>query len=91
MTAFDLRADADLTGGFRTDETMPGGDHRYLNVLFVDGAVTSVTANGETGAALVLADGRRVTIAFARDAVGGTIAIDGATTPLAAGIDTLPE
>jgi len=36
--------DSDYTGGYRLDETWPGGNNRYLNILSLDGIVSSATA-----------------------------------------------
>jgi hypothetical protein len=89
MSAFDLRGTADFTGGWRLDESLAGGDHRYLHVMAVDGAVTSTTTAGDPahpGATVVLGDGRTVTVTFNRDSTGGSMTIDGTTTALTAGI-----
>ena len=79
-----------FTGGFRLDTTMPGGDQRYLHVLSIGNAVSSVTP-GTDGATLQLAGGRAVAVQFSRDGVGGTLAFDGTPTQLLPGVDTLPE
>jgi hypothetical protein len=85
-------ADADFTnGGFRYDETMAGGDHRYLHVLGVDGAVASAAAMGNTGVTITLAAGGTVTATFVRDSVGATLTMGGKTVTLGAGVDQLPE
>jgi hypothetical protein len=91
MSTYDYRADSDFTGGFRLDEQQPGGDNRYLHVLGVDGAATSVTASGATGVTVNMAGGHTATVVFNRDSVGGMLTIDGVATPLAAGMTTLPE
>ena len=46
---------SDYSGGFRLDETMSGGDNRYLHVLSIDGAASSVTAAVEKRTAAMIA------------------------------------
>jgi len=89
--SYDQRADSDLTGGYRLDETVAGGDNRYLHVMSVDGAVAQTVANGADGVTISLANGQTVSATFARDGVGGTLVLGGQTIALAAGVDTLPE
>lgn len=91
LASYDQRADADLTGGFRLDETVAGGDNRYLHVMSVDGAATSATANGSDGVTVTLANGGTVSATFTRDDVGATLVLNGQTIALGAGLDTLPE
>ncbi|HET9483143.1 MAG TPA: hypothetical protein VFO79_04230 [Xanthomonadales bacterium] len=91
LTSYDQRADSDLTGGYRLDETVSGGDNRYLHVLGVDGAVTSATANGENGVTIALANGQTISATFQRDTVGATLVRGGQTITLGAGVDVLPE
>ena len=87
----DLRsADDDFSGGYRLDTTMPGGDQRYLHVLWIGDAVGGVLPESD-GVTLQLANGRTAIVRFERDGIGGSISIDGAVTPLGAGVDTLPE
>ncbi len=82
--------DSDFSSGFRLDFTQPGGDRRYLNVLAIDGAVTSTAAEPD-GVTIKLASGGTVRVRFQRDAIGGSLTVGGVTTTLGAGIDTLPE
>jgi hypothetical protein len=89
MSTYDFRSNADFTGGWRLDETQSGGDRRYLHVMSIDGAATTITAVGETGARIVLRDGRTATVTFDRDAVGASLTIDNATTSLAPGVSSL--
>jgi hypothetical protein len=91
MSTYDYRANSDFTGGFRLDQTQSGGNQRYLNVLAIDGAATSVTAAGDSGATIHLADGRTVTVTFNHDAAGASLDIDGTATALGAGVDALAE
>jgi hypothetical protein len=86
--------DADYAGGFRLDETMPGGDNRYLHVLSIDGGVSSTTPAGDAahpGVTVRLASGRTATVTFVRDTPGATLVLDGTTAALGAGVDALPE
>jgi len=78
-----------FTGGFRLDTTAPGGDQRYLHVLWIGDAVGAVTPEAE-GVTLQLG-GRTAAVRFSRDAIGGSLTIDGTTTTLGPGVDTLPE
>lgn len=85
---------SDFSGGFRLDETMAGGDNRYLHVLSVDGAVSSTSAAGSTatpGVTVRLTNGTTATVTFNRDTAGATLVYNGVTTTLAAGVDRLPE
>ncbi len=86
MSAYDLRSDTEFRAGWRLDETQAGGDHRSLHVLGIGGAITSSVPAGADGVTMTLAGGRTVTVTFHRDAIGGTLTIDGATTALAPGI-----
>jgi hypothetical protein len=91
MSAFDLKADADFTGGWRLENRSTGGDNRYLHVLSIDGAAQETKAVGATGVEVKLAAGI-VTIVFDRDAPGATVTI-GAKKPvkLAAGVERWPD
>jgi hypothetical protein len=91
MSTFDQRADSDLTGGWRLDESQAGGDNRYLHVMGVDGAVSSATANGPDGVTIHLANGQTVEVTFDHDNAGATAVINGQTVTLAAGVDALSE
>ena len=94
MSVHNYAGDADMSGGFRLDETQPGGDQRYLHVLSIDGSVGSTSAAGDAthpGVTIQLADGRTATVTFNKDTVGASLTLDGATTDLAAGVDALPE
>jgi hypothetical protein len=85
---------SDFTGGFRLDETMPGGDHRYLHVLSIDGSVSSTAPAGDAahpGVTVHLANGHNATVTFVRDAAGASLVLDGTTRSLAAGVDRLSE
>ncbi|HEY5938355.1 MAG TPA: hypothetical protein VIU61_27070, partial [Kofleriaceae bacterium] len=90
MSTYGYAQSSDFTGGHRLDLALAGGDNRYLHVLAVDNAATSITAAGPTGVT-VNAGGRTATITFDRDTVGGTLVLDGTTISLGAGIDQMPE
>ena len=91
MSTYDYRANSDFSGGFRLDQTQPGGNQRFLNVISIDGSASSIAAQGDSGASLHLADGRNVTVAFDHDNVGATLTIDGTATTLGAGLDDLSQ
>jgi hypothetical protein len=89
-SAFSFHAsDADFSAGFRLDETAAAGDNRFLHVLWIDGAVTTVTP-GSDGVTLSIG-GQTVAVQFNPGAIGGSVTIGGQTTTLGAGVDTLPE
>jgi len=88
-SVFDFTGNSDFSGGFRYDETSAGGDNRSLHVLTIDGAAQVATSAADS---VTLSVGTKtVTVAFRPGAIGGSITIDGQTTPLDAGLDTLPE
>jgi hypothetical protein len=86
----NMTSDSDFTSGFRLDETVAGGDQRYLHVLSIDGAVTSSSASGDT-VTVQLASGHSATIAFDHDAIGASITYDGVQSALSPGIDSMPQ
>ena len=91
-SVYDYTADSDFSGGYRLDETAPGGDVRWLHVLWIDGAVTSQQAIDDNTVELQLAGGQTATVAFRPDAVGGTLTLGGRQAiSLDAGVDALPE
>jgi len=86
--------DADFAGGFRLDETMSGGDNRYLHVISIDGSVASTTSAGDAthpGVTVNLANGHSATVTFVRDTTGATLVLDATTKSLTAGVDHLSE
>ncbi len=91
MSTYDYRGNSDFSGGFRLDQTQTGGNQRYLNVITIDGSATSITAQGDSGASLQLADGKNVSVTFDHDDVGATLTIDGTATTLGAGLDDLSQ
>ena len=82
--------DGDFIGGFRLDETAPGGDRRWLHVLSLDGAATAVTTIDSSTVEMSVG-GQTVRVHFNADTIGGTLVRGGQTTTLAAGVDDLPE
>jgi hypothetical protein len=86
--------DSDFAAGFRLDETMAGGDNRYLHVLSIDGSVSSTSSAGDAGhpgVTVRMANGHTATVTFSRDTTGATLVLDGTNNSLAAGVDSLPE
>jgi hypothetical protein len=88
---FTSDATGDYGGGYRLDETIAGGDNRFLHVISIDGAATSVVASDDSSVTVRLAGGGTATIQFARDVIGATLVTGGTTITLGASIDTLPE
>jgi hypothetical protein len=85
---------ANVTGyraGYRLEESVMGGDQRYLHVLSIDGAATSATAVNDTTVTVQLSNGKTATIAFERDNVGANLTYGGSAIALAPGVDVLPE
>jgi len=86
--------DPDYSGGYRLDETMPGGDNRYLHVLSIDGVVASASSVSDTthfGVTIRLTNAHTATVSFNRNTPGATLVLDGVTIPLGLGVDVLPE
>lgn len=62
--------DPDFTSGYRFDSSLTGGgETRFVNVLAIDNAVSSVTGNDNGSVDIHLSDGRRAAIIF--DAASG--------------------
>jgi hypothetical protein len=91
-SAYSMTSDAsgDYTTGYRLDEKVAGGSRRYLHVLSVDGAVSSVT-NGTDSATIKLADGRTAVVTFNASTTGGKLVIGTTSVTLSAGVHTLAE
>lgn len=88
---------AEFMGGFRFEEVGAGGNGQFLNVMFTDDAVSSVTpsnAGNRLGVTVQLKGGRTATVRFGTGGVDGTLEITGGATPVNAtlgnGIDELP-
>jgi hypothetical protein len=99
LSATDMRTvDPDFEGGYRIDARVTSsGLTNFLHVLSVDGAVLSATRGANDGAVdLLMADGRRVALAFDPAGQGGTIEIRDignrvvASEPLSGSVATLP-
>ena len=88
---FTTDATGDYGGGYRLDETMAGGDNRFLHVISIDGAAKSVVSNDDSSVTVQLAGGGSATIQFAHDVIGATLVTGGSTITLDASVDTLPE
>jgi hypothetical protein len=91
VSTHSFASESEFSGGFRLDERVAGGDQRYLHVLAIDDAATSITAEGPAGVTVRLADNRIATVVFERDAIGATLTIDGVATSLAPGIESLAK
>ena len=92
-TLFDFKKgdSTEFNGGFRLDETAPGGTNiRFLHVLTIDGSATGITSSGSDGVTMMVG-GKQVTMAFNHDAIGGTLNIGGQQTTLGAVVEKLPE
>ncbi len=85
-----MTAESDYNGGYRLDETIAGGDQRYLHVLSIDGAATGVTSANDSTVTLTVG-GKVATIAFNRNGVGATLTYNGATTTLGATVAALAQ
>ena len=70
---------------------MAGGDHRYLHVLGVDGAVGAATPAGPDGVTVEVAGGGQLTVEFDPAGPGATLTLNGKTHALGATVATLPE
>jgi hypothetical protein len=94
MSTYSFAAGGGFTGGFRIDEHAAGGDNRFLHVLGVDGAVASATPSGsaaQPGVTIQLAKGGTASVQFTGDGLGATLTVNGVTTKLGEGVDTLAE
>ena len=89
-SVYDYTANSDFANGFRLDETLPGGDARWLHVATIDGAATNATSSDGNSVDLTVG-GTAVNIAFSADGVGGTLTIGGDAIALDATVDQLPE
>ena len=71
--------DSDLLAGYRVDVAdSAAGESYFLHLLDVNKSVLSAVrsdVNGQTGAALLLQDGRKITVRFNNAASGGTLEI----------------
>lgn len=88
--------DSDFSGGFRYDEQLAGGERHLLHVIWVDGAVGTVVAQGAAGAAITFGDGSTAAVTFDPESVNGTLSIKpldraNVDATLVPGVDALPE
>jgi hypothetical protein len=91
-SAFSYAANnSDFTNGYRLDETMPGGDNRWLHVATIDGSATNITSTDGNTVSMTLADGTAVTVSFNTGSVGATLMLGSQSVTLGPGVDTLPE
>jgi hypothetical protein len=91
-------SDSEYSGGYRLDESVGGGTNQFLHVLWLDGAVGTVTRSdvaGKIGVTVVLSSGKTATVRFGTSGIGsGTLDIVGAggvSTTLGTGVNTMPE
>jgi hypothetical protein len=88
-------SDSEYDGGYRLDAQVAGGTNQFLHVLWLDGAVGTVTrsdAGGKLGVAIGLAGGKTATVRFSPTGVDGTLAITGGpSVDLVPGVAALPE
>ncbi len=92
---------SDYDDGYRLDETVAGGDNKYLHVLSINNSVSSVAASdagGLVGVEITLADGRTATVRFSPlyNGTPGQLIIQGGgittvSTTLSRTVHTLPE
>src|SRR6185437_4493702 len=73
---------SDFTNGYRLDETMAGGDNRWLHVATIDGSATNITSSDGNTVSLTLADGTPATVAFDPNGVGATLTLGSQTITL---------
>ncbi len=90
-SVFNFASDDDYNGGYRLDETIAGGDRRWLHVAWIDGATTARQSIDDHTVQITLANGTVAKVSFNRDAIGATLTIDGDAHTLGAGLDTMPE
>jgi hypothetical protein len=90
-SVFNFASDDDYDGGYRLDETIAGGDRRWLHVAWIDGATTARQSIDDHTVQISLASGKVAKVSFNRDAIGATLTLDGNAISLGAGLDTMPE
>ncbi|HEU0033422.1 MAG TPA: hypothetical protein VFQ53_22475 [Kofleriaceae bacterium] len=93
-STYAFSSSSDFTGGYRLNEKVSGADNRFLHVMSIDGAASSITSTGTTsqpGVTINLASGGTATVKFNRDSVGGVLTLAGVTTTLTAAVDALPN
>jgi hypothetical protein len=90
-SVYDMTRTSGYLSGFRLDESVAGGDQRYLHVLSLDGAVSSATASGDSSVTVAMTSGQTATVSFDRDAIGASMMYGGSTVTLGPGVDAMPE
>jgi hypothetical protein len=90
-SVYDFTMNSDFSNGFRLDETMTGGDNRWLHVATIDASATNITSPDGNTVSMTLADGTPVMLSFNASSVGATLMLGSQSITLGAGIDTLPE
>jgi hypothetical protein len=90
-SVYNFSSDDDFSGGYRLDETIAGGDRRWLHVAWIDSGASSVSGIDDHTAQVTLANGKVAKVSFTRDSIGATLTLDGTTINLGAGVDSMPE
>jgi hypothetical protein len=90
-SVYNFTTDDDFSGGYRLDETVAGGDRRWLHVAWIDNGASAVTSIDERTVQVTLASGKVARVQFTRDSVGATLTLDGTTIDLGSGLDVMPE
>jgi hypothetical protein len=90
-SVFNFASDDDYSGGYRYDETIAGGDRRWLHVAWIDGATTTRQSIDDHTVQLTLANGTVARVSFNRDSAGATLTLDGQAITLGSGLDSMPE
>ncbi len=90
-SVFNFASDSDFTSGYRLDETIAGGDRRWLHVAWIDNGASAITGIDERTAQVTLANGKVARVQFTRDSVGATLTLDGNVINLGSGLDVMPE
>ena len=89
-SSYNMTQTEGYLSGFRLDETVAGGDQRYLHVLSIDGAAVSAQASGDNGVTVQLNDGTTASVTFNRDTMGASLNWGSVQQTLGAGVDALP-
>jgi len=90
-SVYNFTSDSDFSGGYRLDETIAGGDRRWLHVAYIDSGASAISSIDDHTAQLTLKNGKVAKVAFTRDSIGATLTLDGNTINLGAGVDSMPE
>jgi hypothetical protein len=90
-SVFNFASDSDFSGGYRYDETIAGGDRRWLHVAWIDNGASAVTGIDDRTVQVTLANGKVAKVQCTRDTVGATLTLDGTVTNLGSGLEVMPE